>query len=130
MPSTLISVRRDWPAEQRQSLIDAVHSALVEGLQIPPADRCLRLQRFEPADFAVADGAGGEFFTLVEVDLFPGRTLAAKRACYQAMVRKLGALGIPATDVRIVLREIPPDNWGLRGGIPGSELGKRTPLQV
>lgn len=129
MPSTLISVRREWPAEQRRQLIDAVHAALVEGLQIPPADRCLRLQRFEPADFAVADGAG-ECFTLVEVDLFPGRTLAAKRACYQAMVRKLGALGIPAADVRIVLREIPPDNWGLRGGIPGSELGRKVPVQV
>ncbi len=129
MPSTLISVRREWPAAQRQQLIEAVHAALVEGLQIPDRDRCLRLQRFDADDFAVMPQCT-EFFTLVEVDLFPGRTLAAKRACYQAMVRNLAALGIPAEDVRVVLREVPADNWGIRGGIPGSEIGQVRGIQV
>lgn len=40
---------------------------------------------------------------------------------HTAPVRWLAAWGIPAQDVRVVLREIPPDNRGLRGN-PGSEI--------
>ncbi len=121
MPSTLISVRRQWPAAARRALIDAVHAALVEGLKIPEHDRCLRLQVFAADDFAVMPSCS-EHYTLVEVDLFPGRSLEAKRACYQAMVRRLAALGIPAQDVRVVLREVPADNWGIRGGQAASDV--------
>lgn len=129
MPSTLISVRRDWPAAQRVALVEAVHAALVEGLKIPERDRCIRLQRFDAEDFAVMPQCS-EFFTLVEVDLFPGRSLDAKRSFYQAVVRRLGALGVPAQDVRVVLREVPPDNWGIRGGVPASEVDLGSPVRV
>ncbi len=121
MPSTLISVRRDWPASERAALIAAVHAALVEGLKIPEHDRCIRLQVFAVGDFAVMPQCS-EYFTLIEIDLFPGRSLEAKRRLYQAMVRNLDALGVPAVDVRVVLREIPPDNWGIRGGVPASDV--------
>ncbi len=54
--------------------------------------------------------------------MFSGRTMDARRALYKAIVAKLGELGIAAKDVKIVLYEVPRENWGLRGGIPGSEL--------
>ncbi|HEX4895937.1 MAG TPA: tautomerase family protein [Solimonas sp.] len=129
MPSTCISVRRAWPAAQRAQLIAAVQAALIEGLRIPEQDRCVRLQAFAPEDFAVKPQSG-EYFTLVEVDLFPGRSLDAKRRCYQAMVRNLGALGIPAAEVKVVLREVPQDNWGIRGGRPASEVDLGFKVEV
>jgi hypothetical protein len=34
----------------------------------------------------------------------------------------LGEFGIAPYDVRIILNEVTPENWGLRGGVPGSEI--------
>ena|SRR5829696_10526089 len=52
--------------------------------------------------------------------MFAGRSTDAKRRLYRAVVTNLGRLGIPPTDVVIVLREEPPENWGIRGGTPAS----------
>ena len=60
--------------------------------------------------------------TLVEITMFPGRSLAAKKALYAAIVCRFETLGIAPSDVMIVLHEPPLDNWGLRGGRPASEL--------
>jgi hypothetical protein len=129
MPSTLISVRRDWAPEQRRQIMGAVHAAKVEALKIPAHDRTLRLQTFAPGDFAVPPKAT-ENYTLVEIDLFSGRSLGAKKALYQAIVRNLGALGIGAADVKIVLREIPRENCGIRGGVPASEVDLGFKVEV
>ena len=51
-----------------------------------------------------------------------GRSLEAKRALYQAIVRRLEALGTPPKDVFVVLHEPPMQNWGIRGGLPASEV--------
>jgi Tautomerase enzyme len=48
--------------------------------------------------------------------------LAAKKALYQAIVRNLAKFDIPADHIRITLRESEPKNWGIRGGIPASEV--------
>jgi hypothetical protein len=45
---------------------------------------------------------------LVGIDLFSGRSLAAKKALDWAMARNLGGVGIAAADKQIVLEEIPP----------------------
>ena len=64
----------------------------------------------------------GERYTLIEVTMFSGRSLDARRKLYRAIVQNLATLGIPATDIKITLIETPPENWGLRGGIPASEI--------
>ena len=57
-----------------------------------------------------------ELFTLVSIDAFQGRTLEAKRSLYHAIVANLEPLGIPGSHVKILLRELPRENWGIRGG--------------
>jgi len=52
----------------------------------------------------------------------PGRSLDTKRRRYQALIRNLAPLGIAAGDVKIVLVEPPMENWGIRGGVPTSEV--------
>jgi hypothetical protein len=45
--------------------------------------------------------------------------MGAKRALYQAIVRNLAALDVPPP----TLIETPPEkNWGIRGGMPASEI--------
>jgi phenylpyruvate tautomerase PptA (4-oxalocrotonate tautomerase family) len=121
MPCTLISIRKQRPPEERRAIIEAVHQALIAAIKIPSHDRTLRLQTFAAEDFAVEPQAS-ENYTQIEVSLFPGRTLAAKRDLYQTLVRSLGAFGIAPQDVKVILHEVPRENWGLRGGIPGSEI--------
>jgi hypothetical protein len=120
MPNTLIATRSGWIGDPA-AVIDAVHSALREALKIPEGDRTLRLIEHPASHFAVPPGRG-ERFTLVEVTMFSGRSMGAKRALYQAIVRNLAALDVPPLDVKITLIETPPDNWGLRGGVAASEI--------
>lgn len=61
-------------------------------------------------------------YTVIGIDLFAGRSLAAKKALYQAIVRELAPFGIPADHVTVVLRETQAENWGIRGGIPASDV--------
>ena len=121
MPCTTISVRKPLSGARAQALTDAVHSALVDALKVPEHDRFVRIVTYAPEHFVVPAGST-EDYTLVEVELFPGRTLDAKRTLYRLLVERLGVLGIPATDTRFILHEIPPENWGLRGGIAGTDL--------
>jgi hypothetical protein len=78
MPNTLIATRAGWITEPG-AVIDAVQSALREALKIPEGDRTLRLIEHPPSHFAVPPGRG-EKFTLIEVTMFSGRSMSAKRA--------------------------------------------------
>jgi hypothetical protein len=57
-----------------------------------------------------------ERFTRIEIVLFQGRSLEAKRELYRAMVQKLRGFDVPAADVKVVLVEITSENVGFRGG--------------
>jgi phenylpyruvate tautomerase PptA (4-oxalocrotonate tautomerase family) len=54
--------------------------------------------------------------------MFAGRSLSAKRALYQAIIRNLKQFGVPPDDVRIILNDIPLENVGMRGGTPAADL--------
>lgn len=120
MPNTLIATRSGWITDPG-AVIEAAQSALREALKIPEADRTLRLTEHPASHLAVPPGRG-EKFTLVEVTMFSGRSMGAKRTLYQAIVRNLAELGVPPLDIKITLIETPPENWGLRGGLPASEI--------
>ncbi|OYT93824.1 MAG: tautomerase family protein [Burkholderiales bacterium PBB3] len=123
MPSTLVEVRRPYPPEQQACIVEAVHAALVEGFKIPSEDRCVRLVTYEPHLFICSPKLDQpERYTVVTVTAFSGRSLDAKRNLYRAIVERLDTLGIPPNHVKIILNEVPQDNWGLRGGKPASEV--------
>jgi phenylpyruvate tautomerase PptA (4-oxalocrotonate tautomerase family) len=121
MPLVKIETRKPWSSTQKKEIIEAVHSALREALKIPADDRNIRFHTYAPEDFEVPTGRS-ENYILVEVTLFIGRTFPAKKALYQGIVANLGQLGIAASDVFIILHEVPLENWGIRGGIPASEV--------
>lgn len=121
MPLVRIEVRKSRPADQREKLMEAVFQAQREALGIPEHDRQIRYTEYPPENFMVPPGKS-ENYTLVEITLFSGRSPAAKRALYRAIVSNLGKLAIAAEDVFIVLHEVPLENWGIRGGVPASEV--------
>lgn len=121
MPLTKIEVRRRRTPQEISAMIEAVYLAQREALKLPEHDRQIRYIEHSPECFAVPQGKT-ENYTLVEITMFSGRSVAAKKALYQTIVLRLEALGIPRAEVFIVLNEQPLENWGIRGGIPASEL--------
>lgn len=120
MPSTRIATGT-WAIGREREVLEAVQSALVEGLRIPAWDRDVTLDLYGPDRRLVPDGRSDRY-TVVEVKLFAGRTIEAKRALYKAMVNRLVSLGVPGEEINIVLVEVARENWGLRGGIPASDV--------
>jgi phenylpyruvate tautomerase PptA (4-oxalocrotonate tautomerase family) len=125
MPIAKIEVRKRRPPEQVQAIIEAVYQAQCEALQLPERDRTIRYIEHRPEHFHVPPDKD-ENYTLVEITLFAGRSLQAKRTLYKRIVKRFEALGIPASDVVIVLNEAPLENWGLRGGQPRQRRGSRS----
>jgi phenylpyruvate tautomerase PptA (4-oxalocrotonate tautomerase family) len=121
MPMIRVEIREGWSPAEKAGLLDAIHAAAVEALRIPDEDRTQMLTEHPAEAFEIPPGKG-ERFTLVEVTMFAGRSLDAKRRLYRAVVRNLGRLGVPASDVLTVLHEVPLENWGIRGGTPASDV--------
>ena len=121
MPITRIEVKRSWSPEKQKHLIEATHAVMVEALKIPDHDKLIRFVEHQPEHFATPPGTS-ENYTLVEISLFPGRSLDAKRKLYQGIIQRFGEIGIEPNDIRIVLYEVPMENWGIRGGVPASEV--------
>lgn len=123
MPSILIEVRKRYRQEEEIALMEAVHAALREAFGILSHDKNIRLVVHEPHRFACPpDREKPEFYTHISIDAFAGRSLDAKRNLYMSIVKNLEPFGIPKNHVKILLREIPKENWGIRGGQAGCDV--------
>ncbi len=129
MPFAKIETRRSHSPEQVQALIEAIYQAQRVALKVPEDDRQIRYIEHKPEHFAVPQGKT-ENYTFVEILLFPGRSLEAQRNLYREIVTRFGELGIVASDIFIVLHEPPLENWGIRGGVPASEINLGFNLHV
>jgi len=119
----LIEVRKQYTEEQEVQIMEAVHLALREAFRIVPGDKNIRLIVHEPHRFACPpDRENPDVYTHISIDAFAGRSLDAKRNLYKAIVNNLEPLGIPKDHVKILLREIPKENWGIRGGQAGCDV--------
>jgi phenylpyruvate tautomerase PptA (4-oxalocrotonate tautomerase family) len=117
VPSVLIEVRQQYSTEVEKGIMESVHSALRDAFKILPGDRNVRLLVHEPHRFdCPPDREKPEYYTHISIDCFAGRSLEAKRALYKLIVDNLSSYGIPANHVKIMLREITAENWGIRGG--------------
>jgi phenylpyruvate tautomerase PptA (4-oxalocrotonate tautomerase family) len=129
VPLVRVEVRRGRSEAEKAALLESIHRVLVEALRIPDDDRTQRLIEHDPGDFEIPPGKSDRY-TLVEITMFPGRSLEAKKRLYQGIVGALGEQGVPASDVLIVLHEPPLENWGVQGGLPASEVDLGFDLDV
>jgi len=128
MPVAKIEVRRSRSPAEAQAFITAVYEAQRDALKVPETDRQIRYIEHDPANFAVPPGRS-ENYTFVEIVMFPGRSLDAKRRLYAGIVERFGALGVEPRDVFIVIHEPPLENWGIRG-VPANEIDIGFDLRV
>jgi len=121
MPLVTITIVEGKTREFKKSILDAVHDSLVAAFKIPDHDRNQRIIEVPKENLACPTGKA-EYFIIIEMTVFPGRSLQAKRALYQEIVSRLKKLEIGGDDILIVLNEPPLENWGIRGGYPASEV--------
>jgi len=128
MPIAKIEVCRARPAHEVEALIEAVYQAQREALKVPEDDRQIRYIEHKPEHFAIPPSKTCDY-TFVEILIFPGQSLEAKRNLYRGIVQRFGKLGIAPTDILIALQEPPMENWGVRG-LPATEVDLGFSLDV
>jgi phenylpyruvate tautomerase PptA (4-oxalocrotonate tautomerase family) len=116
MPIIRIDIIAGKPIGYKHALLYGIHAALVSALKIPEEDRNQIVNEHFSMNFERRAGRTDKF-TIIEITVFKGRSLDAKRALYQGIVENLGQdPGIEGNDILIVLNEPPLENWGIRGG--------------
>jgi phenylpyruvate tautomerase PptA (4-oxalocrotonate tautomerase family) len=129
MPLVTVTMIKGKPKEFRKSILEAVHFSLVTAFKIPDHDRNQRIVEIDSDNLDYPSGKSDNFIT-IEMNIFPGRSIEAKRILYQEIVARLKTLGIQSDDILIVLNEPPLHNWGIRGGYPASEVDIGFKLNV
>src|SRR5215467_6062337 len=124
MPNILVETRGGWLGAKQTAFLAAIQAATVEALRIPLRSLVLRLVEHPSGCFVVPHETRqpSDRYTHIVIAMFAGRSLAAKRALYQAIVRHLEPFGVPPDDVRIMLQEVPRENVGMQGGKAAVDL--------
>ena len=111
----------------RGSLSDALHAAVMVALEYPLEKRFHRFFPLEREDFIFTGRS--EKYLVLEILMFEGRSLEAKKRLIREIYQNLEPLGFAPYDVEITLLESPRHNWGIRG-VPADELNLTYRVEV
>jgi len=128
MPSTRIETTAGWIDGRHAEIIAAVQRALVDGIKIPPEDRHIRILEYPAGAMAVPEDRGGRA-TLIEISMFAGRSIEAKRRLYAALQREMTAFGLGPRDLKILIHDEPRENWSV-GGLALSDVELKFKVDV
>jgi len=121
MPQTKIYGNIDFIQQNRETLSTTIHSCIVDALNYPPEKKFQRFFPLQAEDFEYPSDRTQRYI-IIEILLFEGRSIAAKKSLYQSLFERLkDKLDIASLDVEIILIETPRHNWGIRG-VAGDEL--------
>ncbi|GAA3210188.1 tautomerase family protein [Actinocorallia longicatena] len=113
--------RRELFARARTEISDSIHAAVVEALQYPEDKRFHRFIGLDDEDFVHPADRSADYL-IIEISIFTGRTMVAKKALIRGLFSRLAeSPGLAPQDVEITIFETPRENWGIRG-MPGDEL--------
>lgn len=121
MPLVTLTVVRPKSAEFKDTVLQAVHGALVS-IGVPQADRFHRVLELSPEDFRFdrsypdVQGSRTDDFVLVEIVLSVGRSVKVKKQFLANLVASLSAAGHNPENVMVVFRETTWENWAFAGG--------------
>jgi phenylpyruvate tautomerase PptA (4-oxalocrotonate tautomerase family) len=129
MPHAVIHGRKGVIPRNKALLLSTINRAMINALKVPDDNHPVRLSEYEVDEFLIPNGAS-ENFTLIEATLFPGRSLDTKKALYQTIAKGMSDIGVAPDDVRVVVYEVPLDNWGLLGGKPASAIDLGFQIEI
>lgn len=103
----------------KRELSDVIHGCVVDALQYPRDKRAHRFFPLDEADFFYPKGRSDRY-TILEISMFEGRSVTAKKALMRLLFERVNALGIVPNDLEITITESPKHDWAFRG-LPGDE---------
>jgi hypothetical protein len=103
----------------KRTLSDAIHACVVQAFEYPVDKRAHRFFPLDAEDFFYPTGRT-ERYTIIEISMFEGRSVAAKKQLMGLLFEKAAELGITPTDLELTISETPKHNWAFRG-LPGDE---------
>jgi phenylpyruvate tautomerase PptA (4-oxalocrotonate tautomerase family) len=119
MPLVKVEIAQGKDKTFLRELLATIMDNVQGALQLPEDDRNIRLNEYAPDFFTMKL----PYTLLIEITLFSGRTAETKKKLYKKIVDALyEKLGIERESVFIVLYDQPLENWGVRGGVPASEI--------
>lgn len=105
----------------KTEMSEVIHSCTVDALKFPADKKFHRFFPLEPDNFYYPEGRT-EKYTIVEVSIFEGRSVEAKKEFIRLLFNRFRELlSIHDNDLEITIFETPKHNWGIRG-LPGDEL--------
>jgi phenylpyruvate tautomerase PptA (4-oxalocrotonate tautomerase family) len=108
-------------AETRHAVVQIIYSCLRSVFGVSTAELQARYVCYAEGCFR-SPGESSEFIQ-IEITIFKGRQLETKRKLYHAVSKAVAAhLNISDQSVLILPVEVEPMNWGMRGGVPASEI--------
>jgi phenylpyruvate tautomerase PptA (4-oxalocrotonate tautomerase family) len=120
-PLVKIEIKKGKSIDYKKALFDGVHEALVETIKIPDHDRFQRIYELENDNFEYPK-TKTDNVTLIEITMFAGRSVEAKKSLIKAINKNLSLNpGIDVEDIIIILKEPPLENWSIRGK-PADEI--------
>jgi phenylpyruvate tautomerase PptA (4-oxalocrotonate tautomerase family) len=112
-------VHRD--ADTQHAIIETIYNCLKLVFKVSDEELQARYVCYDKNYFR-SPGDRSEFIQ-IEITLFKGRKLETKRQLYQLISNRIAAqLGISEHALLILLIEQDAENWGMRGGVPASEI--------
>lgn len=105
----------------RSEISEGIHASAMAAFGLPAEKRFHRFCGMDAADF-IFPGDRSRQYTIIEVSMFEGRSVEAKKAFLRQVFTELATrCNISPQDVEITIFETPMHNWGIRG-VPGDEL--------
>lgn len=83
MPLVKVEILKGRSNNYKKAIFDSIHSALTEALKIPDNDRIQRLYELDRKHFDFPDSKYSDKYILIEISMFQGRSLDAKRHLFQ-----------------------------------------------
>ena len=121
MPLVTLTVRRPKSAAFKDSVLHAVHNALVS-IGVPETDRFHRVLELAEEDFRFdraypdVQGERSEDFVLIEILLSAGRSVKVKKQFLEHLMAGLDAAGHDPENAMVVFKETTWENWAFAGG--------------
>ena len=116
MPLVTISVLAGKSDEYRNTVADAVNTAVLDTLDFPPGDRYQLIRELPPQDLELQDRDGDR--AVLELTMRAGQAREDKQAFYARVTELLDqGPGISPENVMIVITENHDEDWSFRDGV-------------
>ena len=121
MPLVTLTVLRPKSAQFKDSVLQAVHGALVS-VGVPEDDRFHRVFELSSEDFRFdrvypdVQGSRTDDFILIEIVLSAGRSVKVKKQFLANLLAGLAAAGHNPENAMVVFKETTWENWAFAGG--------------